>query len=323
MELTPKKFASLLKKQPPQVVLFYGPEYSLMKRALNRLIDAWNARDGVRDFSGRELSFERFSEEVVSNLLFCPKKVVVVREAFAFFKGLKSHEKRGLKRLLEGLDGNTCVVFVESSEIDSKYRKNQMVSLVDDVGVVVLCRRGDEREIRAWLKRKLVKYGLYDESFVDFLVDISGGSFDVLEKELEKLLVSFDREAVSGSKAYSPFELVDLALFGSSEAFDALDYLFSTGFSPIFLLVLFQNTVRKIIAVKKGMEVSPYEKRRLAGCADLFSEGELLLILSKLFDAEFKLKTTGVPPRFVWEDFLFFLIFELKPAERRKAGQVF
>ncbi|NPA15153.1 MAG: hypothetical protein GXO44_01230 [Deferribacteres bacterium] len=323
MELTPKKFVSYLKRQRPGIVLFYGPEYSLIKRALNKLIEAWDVRDGLRDFSGRELGFDRFSEELVSKLLFSPRKMIVVREAFQFFKGLKAEERKALSALLKSVDRDTCVVFVESSDVDSRYRRHPLVSLVDGLGVVVLCRKAEEREIRSWLKRKLEKRGIYDDEFVDFLVSISGGSFDVLEKELEKLLISFDKKVVSGTKVYSPFSFIELALTGSPEAFDALDYLFSSGFNPVFLLVLFQNAVRKTIAVKKNMGVKPYERRRYGEYCARLSERDLVYVLEKLFEVELRLKTTGMSPKLVWEDFLFSLRLGLKPDRRNKAGQTF
>ncbi len=321
MELTPRKFVSYLKKQLPQVVLFYGPEYSLIKRALNKLIEVWGAAEGIRDFSGRELNFERFSEEIVSQLLFSSKKMIIVREAFSFFKNLKADEKENLPKVLKSIAKNTSVVFVESSDIDSKYKKNPFVSLINEVGVVVLCRRGEEKEIRAWLKRRLSKYGLDDERFVDFLVDVSGGSFDLLEKELEKLLLGFDRSVISGTKVYSPFHFIDLALKGSEEAFSALEYLFSSGFSPILLLVLFQNIVRKILALKQGFNVNPYDKKRYEQFSNRFTEEELASLLKKLFELELKLKTTGLSPKFLWEDFLFFLILELESAKGSNARQ--
>ena len=311
MKVTPKRFASQLKKgNIPKVVFLYGSEYTLIKKTLERLISVYDVSHGVVDFSGRELSMERFLEEVFSPSLFSEKKLIIVRDALDFYHSLGASSKGAFEKFLLKLPPSTCLVFVESVKGELKSKDKEFISIIDKLGFVVNCRKAETGEIKKWLSKRLSKYGLADSEFIDFLVDISGGSFDILESELDKLFTSLDKSSLTKTKVYTPFKFIELALSSSFEAFEALDYLFSINFDPILLLVLFQSILRKILQVKRFPEsASSFDIKKYGRWAERLSEDFIEAVLVKLVELELKLKTSSISPKILFEDLLHFLIY--------------
>ncbi|MEO0278715.1 MAG: DNA polymerase III subunit delta [candidate division WOR-3 bacterium] len=262
--LTPKQFSQLIKKEVPSIVLVTGTEYSLILKVVESVKKTLGIPDeSVRYFEGKASDLGEVYDAMSVSNLFGDKRLCVFKDTRAVCGSLR---ERGIKDLIDFARGRKglYVIFIDFVDEKAKQKETKAYTFLYDNVTVVSCRKPGDKELREWLVKKLKKYGI-DEDFADYLMDATDGSFDLLEKELEKIQLVRDKDVVVSAKAYTPFEMVSLALKGDFRAFEALDFILDSGVYPQIVLGALQKKIRTLFLFKLGLikNVSSYQRSLL------------------------------------------------------------
>ncbi len=308
--LTPKEFSRKLKKGVPQMSLLIGSEEAFILRTLKLIREALKVpAESVSELYGdRETSLERLLEELSSASLFSQERLVVLKKTGELLSRLSTREKSHLKSALKGLPPSTHLVLVEVTESDRGIDSHPVVKLLEGTDAhVVVCRKAKSSELKGWLKRRLAKEGLEDESLIEMLIEASGGSMEALEREVEKLLAGKRRDSILKEKTYTPFEVAELMLSGNWKAMDALRSLLASGTPPLLVLGAIQASLRNLILLSRGArEFHPYAASKMKRLLGRLGEEKVLDLYEEsiLLEKRMKLSLSGDLPARALEAFV-------------------
>ncbi len=306
-QLTPKQFYQILKKERnvPSPLLLTGTEYSLMLKIIDHVREVLEvSEENMKVFEGKDISIGELYDYITTSSLFGSNKMLVFRDARSLCGYLREKSLKELLLMASGKIG-LCLVFVDFVE-DEKKSDSKAFQVLVDSATVINCRRPGEKEIRDWLTKKLKKLGIEDEELVEYLIESTNCSYDVLEKELEKISLYSDRSALINAKVYSPFELVTLALSGNFKALEALDYLIDSGVYPPLIVGAIQKKLRNLLLYKLGIltNLTPYQKMIMDQEGKNLSLEDLKEFLLNCFILERRVKTGSLDPKEALSDFV-------------------
>ncbi len=318
-QLTPKQFYQLIKKDKvvPQILLLTGTSYSLMVKVFEHIKEVLGVtEESIKVFEGKEFDIGELYDHLTVSSLFSKDRLILFRDARAVCGLLREKSLRELLSFAKARKG-IYLVFFDYIDEDDKKRDTKAYQLLVEEATIVNCRKPGEKEIREWLKKRLVKLGIKDEDLVDFLIEKTDCSFDLLEKELEKIALFSDRDVVVDAKVYNPFEMVSLALKGDFRAIDALMYLLDSGEYPALILSAIQKKVRSLFLYKLGLlnKVTPYQRMIMEEETKDVSVDELKSIVLASFQLERRIKTGFLDPKKALSDFVLSILMR-----RVKAG---
>ncbi|WP_068548674.1 DNA polymerase III subunit delta [Thermosulfidibacter takaii] len=295
--LTPKEFARTYPKKKSNVVFIFGSESAFIRRTLELVKETWKVPpESIKDFyDAEDVDLAKISDALTASSLFSSENIVILREAYAFFKGLSSREKESFLSLLKKLPATTCFVMVDSREDDVSSSEHSMLKQLASVdGVAVNCRRARSGELKAWLRKKLAKMGIDDSSLVEALIEASGGSMEALQKELEKLLTGFNKDSLSKTDSVSVYDFTNAVLDMDVKAFELLNKLYSLDVQPHIIIATLESSLRNILLWNVGLKrFPPFVERRFKKILENVGEKRVKELYEKAIVLERKAKLTA------------------------------
>ena len=293
---TPKEFSKLLKKEKPNRILIVGAESAFIKKTLELIRERWAVpSESVSEFyQHSEDVLTRIADAVMACSLFSSESMVVVRNTGELLRKLSQKERRQLKELVSQVPTSTCLVLVEDEDVSGP-EESHTAKLLSDVEIyVVNCRRARPQELKAWLKRRLERYGLDQPEVLETLLSSCGGSVEALEREVEKLAAGGVREALSEGRNYTVWDMVSLALEGDGRALEAFRRLEEIGTPYTVVLAAFQTSLRNLILLDQGLKrFHPFAERRMRGQLERLGLEKVLRLYKRTIALERRLKFSG------------------------------
>jgi DNA polymerase III subunit delta len=313
--LNPLQIESLFKQQAPgPLYLITGEEDLLRDHALAVLKTVVLGDDGgfnYDQFYGDETDGATVRNCASIMPVFADRRLVVVKAA----EKLSAKESEPLLDYVKDPSQTTTLVFV-SSKLDGRLKFSQALSRT---AVTIDCSPFREAQLTPWMAREAQRLGVkLEESAVQLLKDVSGGSLYGVQRELEKLAsyVPPDRSATAADvlllrgiePGASVFDLT-LAIAGGNRgrAFSILARNLEAGEAPLRILGSLVWQYRRIWKVKELMagggregeaartlRMDPMKIRSFLGG---FSEAHLHAALQLFLEADGKLKggSSGQP----------------------------
>ncbi|MGM9922017.1 MAG: DNA polymerase III subunit delta [Bhargavaea sp.] len=305
------------------VYLISGPEMYFFDETEKRLKDAMPdaARSELTTFDLDETPVEALIEEADTFPFFCDRKLIIARNASFLKAADKGKEKveHDLDRLIEWLahppDSAVVLFLAPYEKLDAR---KKVVKAFRKHAVCLDAEPLKTHDVETWVKQEAARLGSsVSDNAVRLLIETAGEDLVRLRSELEKLALytgeglEIGENAVSLLVAKTPeddaFKLLDAYMQGdSARALQIYRDLLQNKEEPIRLNALLANQVRLMIQVnalkKKGyqqhqiakqLKVHPYRVKLILENRKLADEARLLVTLSRLADADLRLKTVS------------------------------
>ncbi len=239
-------------------------------------------------------------------------------------KGKTIHQVERLEAYLSAPSETSIVVIVAPYEKLDERKK--ITKKLKNVAELIEAKKMNEREIKGWLReRALMNQVQIEERAIDRLIELSGTNLMMLMNEMDKLSLSLkdtkmiDIEVVEALTARSleqnVFTLVEVVAQKNVKKALQLYYdLLKQNEEPIKIVALLAAQFRLMYQVKelarKGygqqqiathIKTHPYRVKLAIGKANSFTEEELALLIEKLAEADWQLKTSQFPKEMVLE----------------------
>ncbi len=291
--MKPDEFTRSLQRDLPVVTVCAGDEPFFMEEAFealqSRLVDkipglqiiTWETLPGEKE--NEEIT--RFAMEVQTPSLFCPCKLILIRDGAKFLKG---DAGKMMEDILSSGDRNTLICIFAGS-IDGR---TKLARQMKEAGALVECRKlysqqlffrgSSERlsEAASWALQRARARGLsMSNDAAAFLVSLTGSNLFAIDSELQKMELSGigsgsigipEVESITGMSAlHTPFELWDQIENGLlDKALETLHVIVKNGMRTVsgkletepagiaaMLLGIFRDRVR----LAAGVHVLQYE----------------------------------------------------------------
>jgi DNA polymerase III subunit delta len=314
---------NMAKGEIAPIYLVSGPEMYFFDETEKRLKDAMPdaAASELTTFDLDETPVEAVIEEADTFPFFCDRKLIVARNCSFLKAADKGKEKveHDLDRLMDWLahpPESAVVLFLAPYEkLDAR---KKVVKAFRKHAVCLDAERLKTHDVETWIKQEVSRLGSsITDSAVRTLIETAGEDLVRLRSELEKLALyagagkDIGEDTVSLLVAKTPeddaFKLLDAYMQGdSSRALTIYRDLLQNKEEPIRLNALLANQVRLMIQVnalkKKGyqqhqiakqLKVHPYRVKLILENRKLADDARLLGTLSRLADADLRLKTVS------------------------------
>lgn len=305
------------------VYLISGPEMYFFDETEKRLRDAMPdaAASELITFDLDETPVEAVIEEADTFPFFCDRKLIIARNASFLKAADKGKEKveHDLDRLMDWLahpPESAVVLFLAPYEkLDAR---KKVVKAFRKHAVCLEAEPLKTHDVETWIKQEATRLGSsVSDSAARLLIDTAGEDLVRLRSELEKLSLytgegkEISEDTVGLLVAKTPeddaFKLLDAYMQGdSARALQIYRDLLRNKEEPIRLNALLANQVRLIIQVnalkKKGyqqhqiakqLKAHPYRVKLILENRKLADDARLLGTLSRLADADLRLKTVS------------------------------
>ncbi|WP_213422907.1 DNA polymerase III subunit delta [Bhargavaea massiliensis] len=305
------------------VYLISGPEMYFFDETEKRLRDAMPdaAASELITFDLDETPVEAVIEEADTFPFFCDRKLIIARNASFLKAADKGKEKveHDLDRLMDWLahpPESAVVLFLAPYEkLDAR---KKVVKAFRKHAVCLEAEPLKTHDVETWIKQEATRLGSsVSDSAARLLIDTAGEDLVRLRSELEKLSLytgegkEISEDTVSLLVPKTPeddaFKLLDAYMQGdSARALQIYRDLLRNKEEPIRLNALLANQVRLIIQVnalkKKGyqqhqiakqLKAHPYRVKLILENRKLADDARLLETLSRLADADLRLKTVS------------------------------
>ncbi|MBQ3115139.1 MAG: DNA polymerase III subunit delta [Clostridia bacterium] len=290
--------------------LFYGEEKYLLNNYVSNIKDK-TVTDFLEfnyfEFTDETADYEQFASYVLSYPQMSDKKMIVLKNCGflqnAVFKDL-------LSELLSDLPSYAVVIFVEQTA--GKIKK-ELLSLIEDKGVVTEFEKQSPENLRAWVNRKFAlenkKMTIED---MNYLISLCSCSLEKLEVECSKLIAGTEEEVISKKYIdalvtvpveYKVFTMADYLLNkNSNEAYSLLHEFKVNKEQPTEILAIIYSSISEILMFKtlmslgKNPELYLPQNRKWLGKKYRFQatkqDGKKLREVMKMcFDYDEKIKT--------------------------------
>ncbi|MBO7209211.1 MAG: DNA polymerase III subunit delta [Clostridia bacterium] len=238
--------------------LFYGEEKYLLNAYISNIKDK-SVIDfpefNFFEFTDETAEYEQFSSFVLSYPQMSDKKMVVLKNC-GFLQN--AAYKDSMVKLLSELPSYAVVIFAE--ETLGKAKK-ELVSLIEEKGVVTEFEKQSLENLRAWVNRKFAlanKKMTIDD--MNYLVSLCACSLDKLEVECSKLIAGTEEEVISRSHIdslvtvpveYKVFTMADCLLNkNSNEAYSLLHEFKVNKEQPTEILAIIYSSISEILMFK-------------------------------------------------------------------------
>ncbi|MDW0117406.1 DNA polymerase III subunit delta [Sporosarcina thermotolerans] len=305
------------------VYLLMGVERHLIDETIKRLIQALpdGEEDAVVRFDLDETPIEAVIEEA-DTLPFLVERKLVIANNTSFLKAAdKTKEKvvhniTLLEEWLSNPSPTATVVFLAPYEKLDGRKKITKLMMQKSTVVEALPLVG--RDLTTWIQNEASSFGIkISPEIAQVLIDMTGDSLLALSSELEKIAMYMDgkgevtKEIVEMLVPRLPemdvFRLTDAYMNGNiKETIKIYHDLLGNGEEPIMLTSLIAGQIRLMIHVaslaKKGyhqqqiaktLNVHPYRVKLVMENRSIPKMERLLVILEKLADIDYKLKSTS------------------------------
>ncbi|MCX7823334.1 MAG: DNA polymerase III subunit delta [Syntrophobacterales bacterium] len=322
MKTTGETFFQEIRKGVVYPVYLFEGELFFLEEAWKELIEIVEKYLGRGKVLKKRLSPKEVSESELSELLLTTsfgisKKVLWIHELKGFSRNLVKTLIRAIERpnpsihLVISLAGDQKTI----NEVLEISRKSNVPHIVFPSPKI--------HQLPYWIRNRLKKLGKsISLDGARYIAELVGKDFYTLDKELEKLSLAVTEKTITvedistfiaGTRASSPFEIMDAALSGKpSLALLKLTELIESGEQPIALLGLLARHVRLLWQVKSAEEdlKDPNEVKSYLNLSDFMlshlkrqchtiSEEQLRILHRKLYEADLKLKTSSMPPLYI------------------------
>lgn len=314
---------NIAKGEIAPIYLISGPEMYFFDETEKRLKDAMPdaAASELTMFDLDETPVEAVIEEADTFPFFCDRKLIVAKNASFLKAADKGKEKveHDLDRLMDWLahpPESAVVLFLAPYEkLDAR---KKVVKAFRKHAVCLEAEPLKSHDVETWIKQEVSRLGSsIADSAVRTLIETAGEDLVRLRSELEKLALyagegkDIGEDTVGLLVAKTPeddaFKLLDAYMQGdSSRALQIYRDLLQNKEEPIRLNALLANQVRLMIQVnalkKKGyqqhqiakqLKVHPYRVKLILENRKLADDTRLLGTLSRLADADLRLKTVS------------------------------
>ncbi|MCM3089107.1 DNA polymerase III subunit delta [Bhargavaea ginsengi] len=314
---------SMAKGDIAPVYLVSGPEMYFFDETEKRLKEAMAeaAASELTTFDLDETPIEAVIEEADTFPFFCERKLIIARNASFLKAAEKGKEKveHDLDRLMDWLahpPESAVVLFLAPYEkLDAR---KKVVKAFRKHAVCLEAESLKPHDIETWIRQEAVRLGSkISDAAVRLLIETAGEDMVRLRSEMEKLsLYSGEGQEigtdtvgllVTKTPEDDAFKLLDAYMQGdSAKALMIYRDLLQNKEEPIRLNALLANQVRLMIQVnalkKKGyqqhqiakqLKVHPYRVKLILENRKMADEARLLATLSRLADADLRLKTVS------------------------------
>lgn len=314
---------SMAKGDIAPVYLVSGPEMYFFDETEKRLKEAMPdaAASELTTFDLDETPVEAVIEEADTFPFFCERKLIIARNASFLKAAEKGKEKveHDLDRLMDWLaypPESAVVLFLAPYEkLDAR---KKVVKAFRKHAVCLEAESLKPHDIETWIRQEAVRLGSkISDAAVRLLIETAGEDMVRLRSEMEKLsLYSGEGQEigtdtvgllVTKTPEDDAFKLLDAYMQGdSAKALMIYRDLLQNKEEPIRLNALLANQVRLMIQVnalkKKGyqqhqiakqLKVHPYRVKLILENRKMADEARLLATLSRLADADLRLKTVS------------------------------
>lgn len=326
-----KLFDTLRKHGPKPLYFLYGTEEYIKREFLGELLEKslgqCNRAFNLDMFHGDDFDRDGFHDRMSSFPLFTERRVVIVR---GFDKLSVSHQDFVLEHLG---DSPGSLVFVAESGADKldRARSKKLDALARERGVSFRFECLSEPETIERLRGRLERLGMQIEpDALDLLIESVGTHLIDLVNELDKVALTageggtVDREMVAAVvgkyRTENVFSFLDnLGTADIDSLVSRLNRLIDGGEEPIFVLAMLMRRALQLLEVKAIVRegagspapgalagrmsgyVSPFQAGRLLEQSRKIDATRLWVYLENLRWADFKLKSSSLPPRSVME----------------------
>jgi DNA polymerase-3 subunit delta len=317
--------SSLQKKRFQPNYFLFGSDSFLLEEARCALARAVEEATGGA-LASESLDLDEVSLDVLLNRaqslsMFAPRQMIWVKSVMK----LRESQGRKLEAYFANPNPQTIIVFLAGDLDRDQQRKKIYEILTSGTRVVELAPFG-EREIIAWIERRLESHGFsIDPAAADFLRELQGNDLGRLHQELEKAMLFAGSEkritlpmieAVSGFAAgHTLFEFLD-AVSGKNKvkSLELIEEIFFRGKETGLAFWWFGQQLRqwlqfnemagKVPAGVLGKQIgvyNPHVAARMMGQAKQFSRSSLLRAIRRLAEVDDKVKRSSPDTRFTME----------------------
>ena len=310
MVLKPKQFLKTLnEKDLPHLVLFYGIETAYMDKVLKNLREkllgeTWEFNWSVLD--GEDTSLEELEEAVTASPFAADWRVVVLKNAMAFWERRTDKERDRVFQLLGHIPCHTAFILTHTGDLKEKKGKNPLLEFFYRGGYPIVHFTPDEADLKRWAKRTLKKKGIrVDDESIEWLIEATEGRMDLLEQELEKIVLAGEIEVKRQEKAPDYKQVSSMVYTGNPALMEFMEdlmaikghiYLFSVLASSVMRIVAARIAVEEGIPVEEVLRDMPAHDRKLIRkCIHHLSIKEALSLLDTALETEVSLKAGPLP----------------------------
>lgn len=320
-------------KNLKNVCILWGKEEFLTQWARDEIVKAYSnevsRQFDVSEFDGEEADLYEITAACETLPLFSDKKLVIVDRLPQLEGKSGGTGEEALLEYLKNPAETTILVFSCGEKID---KRRSVYKAVQKSGMVYEFSRLSERELKAWIKKRIKSHGKkIGEENLKLLVELSG----YYDKESEYTLFHFENDiskvilhsetveisaedienTVSGNINTNVFLLIDRIGEGDKKsAFDMLNDMFLYGQSEYGIMALLYRQYENILNViqldregKTRAEIVQILKSRdfivnkWYGLARKYGEPELRRILKMLYQGDRRIKSGDMDSRMVLE----------------------
>ncbi|MFD3447671.1 DNA polymerase III subunit delta [Microbacteriaceae bacterium 4G12] len=324
-KLKQKKFASLY--------VLYGTESYFINQTLDLLLtEALEEEDREFNIVTYDLE-EAYLEDVVEDARTLPffgeRKVIVIKSPM-FLTAQKEKLEQNVKVLMEYVEEPspfTVLVFVAPFEKLDERKK--ITKLLKKEAEVLEANPLQIQDVRKWIQDKAQEHHIQIEGgAIDLLLELVGSNVMMLSQEVDKLMLYLGTEGtitrelvaqlVPKSVEQNVFTLVEKVVKKDiAEAMRILEDLLVQQEEPIKILSLLASQFRLLHQVKElqqrgyaqnqiasHLSVHPYRVKLAMNQTKFFSFEELRVVIDRLAEADYDMKTGKMEKRLVLEFFL-------------------
>ncbi len=308
--VSPKEFSRLYKRDRKNRVFIYGSETAFVRKTLEIVKRSWGVpSESITElYGGKELSLADLSSLLFGGSLFSEESLVILKDVQGFYKTLYKKEKEQFEELLGSIPESTCFVMVQITEEDTPKGEHPLLKVFEKVdGFAVYCRRARANELRAWLKKKLEKMGLEDDALVDVLIEASGGSMEVLNREIEKLVVGLSKDVLSRGEGVSIHALADTLFKSGMESLEVLERLLAMDVPLHSIIAYIEGHLRNLLLYSAGAKsFPPFVRSKFDRLLEVLGQEKVKYAYERAVDLEKKsrLSASGSLLKKLVEDFL-------------------
>ncbi len=317
---------------PPPAYLVRGNSDFLIEQCwnalVNRLSKLYNSRIITARYSAREITINDLMEILSTIPMGGIFRLLFLNDAQKF----DSRNWNRVEKYLQNPTPKTCLFMgwydlKGNPELEKKVRQAG--------GDVILANAPRYGALTGWIKKQARLYGKQiSNEAAALLVQYLGDNLRILHGEIEKaaLFVGEKRtieeddllNITSVKEFYSIFELTDyIASKNTAGAIRCLQALINSGESPLAVLGILSRHVRLVWQVKSALEnkLSEQEISKLTGLpsfvvkkmihlSERISEKELRKFHKLLVQADYKLKTSQIPPYHLFTNIIFQMVLK-------------
>ncbi|MFS0780847.1 DNA polymerase III subunit delta [Bacillus sp. 1P06AnD] len=302
--------------------LIYGPEQFMSQETIAKLKDSALNEDelefNVSSFDMEETPVQAAIEEAETFPFMGERKLIIIHNP-TFLTAEKTKEKvvHDVQALLDYIDNpSPFSIMVISAPYEKLDERKKITKQLKRQCTVVEAKRLKDQELREWAIQQAKAFGAeIDGEAVDHLIAISGHNLLLLSNELQKMALFVQDERVisvqtvdtmaSKSLEQTILTLVDFIMNRKTgAAIELLQALLRQKEEPIKILALMASQIR-IMYVSKEMARNGYGQQKIASHlkvhpfrvklaiekARSFSQKEMMRVLDRIADADYKMKT--------------------------------